>query len=116
MHELKSIIRQIKAIQGLPRLPTGIHAHDMVNEGDEEDKLVALNCMTRFFIWMLMLLPKLIIIAALFMEGCIWLAATESFADLILNSLALTFVLDIDSVIFTCFLPERMAKNLARMK
>ena len=48
--------------------------------------------------------------------GCVWLVATMSFADLILNALALEFIISIDENILAFFLPGKIASRLAGTK
>merc|ERR1712216_103915 len=44
----------------------------------------------------------------LLFSGCKWLTATESFSDLILNALALEFIVGIDELLFESAFPESM--------
>lgn len=48
--------------------------------------------------------------------GCIWLTATLSFSDLILNALALEFIICIDENILAFFLPQKLSVRLSRTK
>jgi len=50
------------------------------------------------------------------MIGLQWLTATEGFADLVLNALALGFIADIDENILNFFLPKRCGKALEETK
>merc|ERR1712176_1299685 len=48
--------------------------------------------------------------------GMIWLSATESFSELILNSLALGFVITIDDRLFCALLPEQFREDMLKVK
>merc|ERR1711957_1101260 len=57
-------------------------------------------------------IPKLLVATVLLSEGCVWLAASRSFLDLILNSLALAFVTNVDELLHQVYLPVRLQRNL----
>lgn len=61
-------------------------------------------------------IPKLIVGIALLYGGCRWFAATESWEDLILNALALEFVIGIDELIFEAFAPLRAKQTVEKTK
>ncbi|CAK8986817.1 Hypothetical protein SCF082_LOCUS710 [Durusdinium trenchii] len=61
-------------------------------------------------------LPKLAIGVILLWGGCRWFAATESWEDLILNALALEFVISIDELILDAFAPLRMKQTIEKTK
>lgn len=75
---------------------------------DEDAKLlvVGLTPGVRIFIVVVILIPKFIIGFWLTIMGMCWLTVTDSFSDLILNSLALEFVICIDDHLFEALLPE----------
>lgn len=125
MHEFRLIYRRKRSIDLLPDLPSGIAATHMVHElkvqiGDllEEKKamLVCMNRLTYLCVHILIFVPRIIISTCLLFMGTAFLTATESFSELILNSLALAFIFDIDELFFQCFLPDRIRKNLERTK
>merc|ERR1719210_868592 len=65
---------------------------------------------------MCVLLPRLCITCFLLWIGCRWLLATNNFADLILNSVALEFVLCLKDVLFKAMVPRRSTLDLAATK
>ncbi|CAE8718621.1 unnamed protein product [Polarella glacialis] len=71
-----------------------------------------IHSIPRACIVLLVLLPKLLICSCLGWIGCIWLTATLSFPDLLLNAVALEFVLGIDEKLYTTFLPARFRDRL----
>ena len=56
-----------------------------------------------------------IISLVLLFEGFLWLSATPDFADLILNAVALVFVLDIDGLLYSFCLPPKMKAGLSEV-
>merc|ERR1719326_1422624 len=45
-----------------------------------------------------------------------WLVATDDFSDLILNAVALEFVIKLDELIFECMVPQTVKQDLANAK
>lgn len=108
-------------ISALPVLPAGIAALDMVHERPSDDdeginEVIALNASTRFFIYVLIVIPKFLVCLVLLFLGCRWLVSTASFSDLILNALALEFILNIDELIFTALFPVTAVKEVEIVK
>lgn len=122
--ELRAINRRRRLLHQLPWLPTGREPADMVYEAEigmghfVERKLIfcCINRMTSVAVYGLILIPKCLIACGLAGLGCCWLASSASFGDLILNSLALVFVTDIDEILFNVFLPPRLEDNLSKLK
>jgi hypothetical protein len=122
MQELKNIERINRRIFQLPLLPSKVSPHDMcyeVKDGEESvhfeeklDLIVALDRRTTFFLYVLILAPRLIICVLLSFLGQQWLIASEDSSDLMLNSLALVFVVDVDHLLYVVYLPARMDKAL----
>jgi len=72
--------------------------------------------LTGFMRWMLVLLvilPRTFIALRLLVLGCRWLSASASFADMVLNALALVFVTDIDELLYNSILPAALKKQIA---
>mmetsp|Transcript_49718 Transcript_49718/g.125227 ORF Transcript_49718/g.125227 Transcript_49718/m.125227 type:complete len:376 (-) Transcript_49718:288-1415(-) len=61
----------------------------------------------------LVILPRFGITAYLLWLGCRWLLATNNFADLILNSVALEFILCLKDVLYLAMVPRRSQLDLA---
>lgn len=119
--EFRLIERRWKAVARLPRLPEALDYTCMVRKECDEagenwnEYRVAIICLTRpirFLLYGLVLIPRILITLYLLFLGCMYLTATESFTDLILNSLVMAFVYDIDEMVLECFLPLRLAKHL----
>lgn len=118
--EFRENLRLHRHVGQIPDLPPGVTYADQVVEKDDaaqmELYLVALSPLTRGLLYGFIIIPKYIIIAALFFIGLRWLAATESFEDLILNSLALQFIVTIDDLIFVSVFPETMNMRVQALK
>lgn len=83
---------------------------------DEPNLIVGLTPFTRCFLYVVLLLPKFAIAILLWVVGSVWLVATDSFADLILNSVALEFIICIDEILFEGLLPESVKQDIDNTK
>mmetsp|Transcript_65106 Transcript_65106/g.204032 ORF Transcript_65106/g.204032 Transcript_65106/m.204032 type:complete len:216 (-) Transcript_65106:45-692(-) len=75
-----------------------------------QDRTVLLKGLTRHFKAMLLLVifvPRLAIDIALLWLGCRWLAATASFSDLLLNTVALEFIMLLKDVVYNAVVPKQ---------
>lgn len=61
-------------------------------------------------------LPRLLILVDLLWLGCRWLLATNNFGDLVLNVVALEFILLLGEMLYTAMAPERNKSDLSKMK
>lgn len=113
--EVRSIERLIRDIWHIKAMDSG---SDMVKDvlGDDgevaETHIVGLTRCVRLALYMFVVIPKLLIAAILMFIGCRWLCATESFSDLILNALALEFVIGVDELVYDNFAPQAMKEWL----
>jgi hypothetical protein len=117
--EVRTVERLHRDVHSIEKLPPTKKASDMVEEirndaGEDEYHIVHLATWTRVLIYVLVIIPKCLIACILMFIGCRWLAATESFADLILNALALEFVIDIDEFMYEKFAPEVMRERTGK--
>eukprot|EP00929_Paragymnodinium_shiwhaense_P053099 TRINITY_DN26583_c0_g1_i1.p1 TRINITY_DN26583_c0_g1~~TRINITY_DN26583_c0_g1_i1.p1 ORF type:complete len:392 (+),score=65.89 TRINITY_DN26583_c0_g1_i1:286-1461(+) len=117
MHELARCTGRIKCVARLPRLPAGLDPRLMVkdvkhNETRDQFWIICADLKTKFFLQVLVYLPKLMVAICLTITGCLWLLASKSFGDLILNSLALIFVTDVDEMLGAAFFPHKFQEDL----
>merc|ERR1719401_2196783 len=89
---------------------------DETEEDDDEIWIVSLTPFVRWALLLMILVPKLLIGAALMMLGMIWLSATESFGELILNAVALEFVINIDDHLFEALLPKSYREDMLKVQ
>merc|ERR1719359_643971 len=89
----------------------------MIEEGDDGiSRVKGLIKSVRFMLFAFMVLPKMLISLALLVLGTMWLVATDDFSDLILNAVALEFVIKLDELIFECMVPQTVKQDLANAK
>lgn len=120
IHEVIKIYNLFQVIIGMPPLPDGMSVKDMVYEEGAgnvgADNIVCIEKYTRWSLLIMVVIPKVLIGVSLLFMGLVWLTSSEHYADLILNSLALGFVLDIDSLLYESFAPPRLAMSLNRLE
>jgi len=73
---------------------------------DEDRYVVAFTRWTRNSLLALVALPKLGISIVLMWLGCEWLSATIEFEALVMNSVAMNFIVSIDEILFESILPN----------
>merc|ERR1719491_931519 len=56
-------------------------------------------------------IPRLVITAVLLWLGCRWLSATNDFTDLLLNGVALEFIISLKSLLYTVLIPGRTQRQ-----
>lgn len=113
------IITMLKELRKCLRLITDIRSvrickntKEMLEEtpGEEEGdipaiSIVALTVPVKAAMYVLVCLPKTCICLILMMEGMQWLTATTKFEDLVMNAVAMDFVLNIDELLYEVVLP-----------
>jgi len=109
-------------VHDLPDLSSSITFDEMVQEnrkdetGEVSHDIVALTGSVRAGLYVLIVIPKYIIACVLLWLGSRWLVSTESFSDLILNVMALEFIIGVDELFFLSLFPSRMAEHVAMVK
>jgi len=91
-------------------------AEEMIVKTEDEHLVVKLTTLVRALLWFFLLIPKFMIALALTFVGTMWLAATDSYSDLILNAVALQFVVKIDEMLFDGLLPESIKSDIGSTK
>lgn len=121
VNEFRMISRVQEELGNLPSLPPGVSTAHMAHETRErignslvevKIQIVCLNRSTKWWLYTFIIIPRYIIASVLLAMGTAFLTATESFTDLILNSLAMAFIYDIDELLLKVFLPNRLRKIL----
>jgi hypothetical protein len=87
-----------------------------VDEPERKNFVMKLTVNVRIVLNVTLVIPKLAIALLLLTVGTVWLAATDSYSDLVLNSVALGFVINIDELIFEGLIPQTMKNNIAITK
>jgi len=78
--------------------------------------IVALTNFVRIVLCLIVILPRAVIAMYLQFLGCRWLSASGSLGDMVLNSLALAFVINIDDTLYHAVLPIATRKQIAETK
>jgi len=76
------------------------------DEGDGEQYVVAFTRWTRFWIFIFVGVPKMGISVILLLLGCEWLSATIQFESLVMNTVAMEFIVQLDEILFEAVLPQ----------
>lgn len=111
MQEFKKVEQMIRHLRSVDRVNTLVDMHRISeNPGSLEAAIgeIVIQGFTqhvRLVIYCCIVVPKFFISVYLLLVGLIWLFATPSYAELILNALALAFVISIDELIYETILP-----------
>lgn len=93
-------------------LPDTSDVDKVIRVVDGTNLVCRLTFWIRAMLYGLLLFPKLVIVVILLYVGSIWLLATVGVTNLVLNAIALGFVIGIDEILFGGFIPESMSRNL----
>jgi hypothetical protein len=117
--EINKNVKQRQALMGLPSLPddqeTWLMVRDECGKEGDQNWIIMLNTQSKVLLIALVYIPKRLIVLGLIFAGSCWLLATEKVSDLILNSLALAFVVEVDELIATTFFPDFFLDQLEKM-
>mmetsp|Transcript_4255 Transcript_4255/g.11549 ORF Transcript_4255/g.11549 Transcript_4255/m.11549 type:complete len:426 (+) Transcript_4255:94-1371(+) len=116
MGEYRSSSRLARNLSIIPEVSTREEQLDFGSDGiagEGECLIIGLTKNTRYAVNMFVLIPKYFILFILLIEGSRWLATAVSFGDIILNSVALGFVIGIDEVLYHTLLPIRQQEQVA---
>lgn len=107
--ELRDTCIKMFGALSLPKIPAGLDTRLMQRNLDAsscDNNIICLNMKTLLGLMILVFIPKILIASVLMVTGCVWLMASENIGDLILNSLALAFVVRVDELLAQVFFPE----------
>merc|ERR1719191_834032 len=110
IRKTERLMKDLKAVEDCTNLI------DMIDETGETPRIVKLTKWIDWVLFLVIIVPKLIIGCGLLVIGCVWLMATDSFADLILNAVALEFVVNIDNLLFEAAMPVTVVEKVAETK
>jgi len=97
-NDLRALPKCVERGRMVHRQPTGEGAYSRV--------IVAATWPVRLSVMLGVVLPKFIICLFLWHYGVQWLVSTSGFMDLILNSLALAFIVEFDELLFAALVPS----------
>jgi len=111
VRKTERLMKDIKAVEDCTKLEEMIQ-----KEPDGPPKIVKLTKCIDWAIFLIIIVPKWIISLGLLFLGCVWLIATDSFSDLILNAVALEFVVNIDNLLFEAIMPVTVVEKVTEIK
>lgn len=113
LSELRKTERDMRKFS---QIPTCTNIEHMIIKADDMSLVVRMTSFVRRLLWWCLLIPKFVIAFALTAVGTVWLAATDSYSELILNAVALGFIVQIDEHLFNGLLPESIKDNIGNTK
>jgi hypothetical protein len=116
--ETERCVRYLWRLERVDDVRSMIRENTKTGTYDQFGKYIVVGITQKIFFALMICiaLPKAMINAAVLFFGCRWLTATTSCTDLILNSLALEFVVNIDELLFRAICPVAMTKLMAAMR
>jgi len=111
LKDVRMIERLYRAVKSLGH---ATKASEMIGEHEEGEptKVMKVTTPVRWLLYLVIIVPKFLISCLLLIIGTVWLSATDSYADLILNAVALEFVIAIDELIFEGLLPSSIHERI----
>jgi len=103
---LDDMRKSVLLFQDLINLAPSLERGDMLMVLDDDIMLARMNRTTRALVIGCAVVPKFLLGIITWWIGCRWLASTPAFADLVLNSCALGFIINIDECIFWAIVPQ----------
>lgn len=94
------------------RLQAKKYLVDTEIEVEGSEKVIGVTQSQRSALLAIIFVPKLTVACALLIMGTLWLAATRSVTDLLLNALALVFIVEIDETIFNALFPLSLQNHI----
>mmetsp|Transcript_60441 Transcript_60441/g.141355 ORF Transcript_60441/g.141355 Transcript_60441/m.141355 type:complete len:380 (-) Transcript_60441:182-1321(-) len=114
-HELKQTVYFFAHTMRLQR-PLEGSVYILDHQDQNQFVITHMSALLKFWIAFIVFLPKLIIAVVLWYIGARWLTATPGVDNLMLNSLALTFICELDELIFRTCTSENVKACLERTK
>jgi len=117
-----SIIGELKACANLCYWLKEIDTHEDMEEAmqnnhkDDIDVVVGLPISFKCGLFFVVILPRLLTSLLIFWLGCRWLAATLDFTEVLINAVALEFVINLNSVLYEQLVTDRSKRELGRLR
>lgn len=107
--EIRSCLRLCLNIYAMPRCE---EMGQMLRNTEERTSIMALTRPVKTSLFVVVLLPKALICTALLFAGLRWLTATTRFEDLVMNAVAMDFVLRIDELLYEVVIPPQKKQQV----
>lgn len=115
-----TMVREFRDTERLSRIlwniETTTHLENMIEYSGGAEHVTHLTPAFRFMIFLLVTLPKISISALLGILGTVWLSSTSELSELILNAVALEFIIKIDELVFEAVVPVTARQDLSKFK
>eukprot|EP00930_Biecheleria_cincta_P020072 TRINITY_DN15169_c0_g1_i7.p1 TRINITY_DN15169_c0_g1~~TRINITY_DN15169_c0_g1_i7.p1 ORF type:complete len:925 (+),score=119.71 TRINITY_DN15169_c0_g1_i7:61-2835(+) len=96
------------ALQELMQAGFAEYEAGSLSRADVRTRFLAMSNVRKTMVVMFLVIPKLVVAILLGVVGARFLGVTSNMTDLLLNAMALTFVLDIDDILFFLLAPRRV--------
>lgn len=103
LSEFRVVFGYVVVINSMPTVSAG---KDMLYVDGDSTSIVALMSATRYLLYLGVCVPKVAISGALLWLGLRWLSAATSFEDLVMNTVAMEFVIRVDDLLYSVVLPH----------
>mmetsp|Transcript_103089 Transcript_103089/g.250392 ORF Transcript_103089/g.250392 Transcript_103089/m.250392 type:complete len:478 (-) Transcript_103089:128-1561(-) len=115
-----AMVREFRDTERLGRILWNIQStanfDEMIEFNHGVEHVTHLTPSFRLLIFVVVLLPKIGVTMVLGLLGTIWLAATDDLTDVILNAVALEFIIKIDELLFDAVVPATAKLELSNFK
>lgn len=101
----KSVDLWMRVTRITPTVSSMKDSMEAVEGSEEEYVIVGLTVPVKVTLSLVLFLPRILVDLYLLWLGCRWLCATPSFEDVILNAVALEFILVLNNVVFSTVVP-----------
>ncbi|CAE7769440.1 unnamed protein product, partial [Symbiodinium pilosum] len=116
---LKEVFNVVTFMDAVRSCPVGDITLVTAEAGEEaEESAIAMSQMSlwrKYMLYGLVSMPRMVVACMLLVTGTQYLANTLNLSDLILNAVALAFILDLDELIASAFMPRRPRFLLERL-
>lgn len=111
--ELRQVLSWWAVLINIQSESTDVRGQD---DASEDLSILGISVKHKWLIGLMVLLPRTLIILLLSYIGTDFLIYADSYADLILNSVALGFLIEVDEMLFAAVTSTRTKDNLERMQ
>jgi len=89
-----------------------------IDDDDPENAWVidGLTCLVKTIITLFVIVPRLLLTCVLLWLGCRFLAATNDFGEMVLNAIALEFVLVLKDLLYSTIVPDRNKREISHIQ
>eukprot|EP00928_Gymnodinium_smaydae_P081042 TRINITY_DN6461_c0_g1_i2.p1 TRINITY_DN6461_c0_g1~~TRINITY_DN6461_c0_g1_i2.p1 ORF type:complete len:386 (-),score=57.56 TRINITY_DN6461_c0_g1_i2:84-1241(-) len=110
--ELRTATRQLRWIFAIKN----VSFEDSLERDGDVEVVTGLPVAMKAFTVVFLLLPRILVAFCLLWLGCRWLAATLDFAEVLINAIALEFVIGLNELLYRQLMSDRNKRELASLK